>query len=1130
MKRVLTWLFLVYSITATAVRAQAPANIAKGFAPDKVFDFHDVDHINLYNGSLNIALPIGQSFHVNGPLSYGLSLSYSGNNWLQRTNNYRWFSQTTGWHDLYKHFSVAYGDGSIEGWNSGLGWRLSVGGELLPYGMNPDGCACYEYQSPDGGLHSFYPTLHPLSSMDPVEDQHNEPATQYTTDGTYIRMLRVLGTKMVNGQPISVYFRDLEFPDGTIRRFPDEGGVMAEMRDRFGNKVTVDSTPANGLPHRVISDGTRTQTISFVRIPVVTDPDIQTPAETAGGDIAYYDVVKTVTMSGFAGTPSVFTFHYGNGASDAATTLSRPIADNQDCAVEATVQLAMLTSVDLADGSSWKMSYDTGDGGISYSSAYTPQTPAPPQHPSICDSGSLTELPGFSGNLKSLTLPTGGAIRWNYGRNVFPPELYTTGHPVATGVGYMGGDKLQHSVGVTQRTEENAAQQLISKRTYNTRYYAAYPNLEHTSITTVKTWTGFNPDGSNGSVFSRSVNYFSISNSMNNIGTERREFGLPLTRYATDPENGTPQFGRAPETDPVTSTDTLRDGRYLSTKLYDKDNHLVRATYVRYEGDAEMINGQSFNRRPASDAIVDFDQSGGVTTVATSDSSDYDGLGHYRTTTVSGTGFPGRTSRTVTTNYNKPDSLAGPGYNSGTYTNNESAFNEPNIELPWILDTYSSKTVSDGSTSRKSVFCFDPDSGFLNRSRITANGVGFSTGDVLTRFTGDGHGNVASEESFGGDLQVLRTDALCGSEITAVGASTLPRYRVDHLYSAGSLSKSAFVDGIGSDILITADNTIDANTGLPSIARDSAGLATTFSYDTSGRLVLSQPDNAVIARSAVSVITYTNASTSGPASVLVKQVNAANSTVTQNRYEFDSLGRLWKSFRLMPSGNWSVTETLYDSSGLKATESSLESSSATTHHYTTFTWDVLGRPRTIQSPDTTLLSYAYPDSSRTDRTTQISTAAGAADSNVVVHERYDRFGKLVSVDEPADQTSSTQTTGGSVVTQYTYDIDDHLTGVAMPNNGVVQHRSFAYDGRGFLLSETHPELGSAGNGSTAYSSFDAHGHAGSVITGSAGGHFDLALTYDLAGRLTKIEDLDPVNASRRTVKSFVFATANDPIT
>ena len=66
---------------------------------------------------------------------------------------------------------------------------------------------------------------------------------------------------------------------------------------------------------------------------------------------------------------------------------------------------------------------------------------------------------------------------------------------------------------------------------------------------------------------------------------------------------------------------------------------------------------------------------------------------------------------------------------------------------------------------------------------------------------------------------------------------------------------------------------------------------------------------------------------------------------------------------------------------------------------------------------------------------------------------------------------------------------------------MTQTRSFAYDRAGLLQSETHPELGTAGNGTTTYPRYDSRGHLLRQIDGGN----DLTFAYDPAERIFQVK-------------------------
>jgi hypothetical protein len=56
-------------------------NTNSGVAVDQVFQVGNVDNINLFNGSLTVAIPLGITYPVNGSFSYRFTLVGNSNPW-----------------------------------------------------------------------------------------------------------------------------------------------------------------------------------------------------------------------------------------------------------------------------------------------------------------------------------------------------------------------------------------------------------------------------------------------------------------------------------------------------------------------------------------------------------------------------------------------------------------------------------------------------------------------------------------------------------------------------------------------------------------------------------------------------------------------------------------------------------------------------------------------------------------------------------------------------------------------------------------------------------------------------------------------------------------------------------------
>ena len=123
-------------------------------------------------------------------------------------------------------------------------------------------------------------------------------------------------------------------------------------------------------------------------------------------------------------------------------------------------------------------------------------------------------------------------------------------------------------------------------------------------------------------------------------------------------------------------------------------------------------------------------------------------------------------------------------------------------------------------------------------------------------------------------------------------------------------------------------------------------------------------------------------------------------------------------------------------------------------------------------------------------------SASGADTEVTVAEKYDGQGNLMQVNEPSGPTKPGLL--DNVRTSYSFDVGGHLVGVTMtPPAGNPQLRTFGYDSRGLLVSETHPE-----KSPVSYGGYDSRGHAWTSLDGDVG----LKFSYDGTERLERVSD------------------------
>ncbi|HEY0553788.1 MAG TPA: hypothetical protein VGG20_05940, partial [Thermoanaerobaculia bacterium] len=298
-RRALGFLLVAGLLAATArpAAAQEHPNTARGF--NAGFGGGDVDSVNPFNGNLVIHIPIGQAYKVNGHLGYQLSLIYNNNVWDYQKRD----DMTTG-----QTYTQAIPNRTA---NAGLGWTVSLGRLNPPTSLDVD-TSRPAYLSPDGALHTFYPTLH--------EGDATVSGVQFTRDGTYLRYKAATS--------------EIEFPDGTVHHF-NAAGFPDQIHDRFTNQGAF--TNQIGIDYTnpslwAISDGFRIQKVWF-------------------RNVLGFQVVDRIELTAFGtGIPATWKFRYNT---DDAIPYQVIGCKNTDPLNPQTVPL--LTQVLLPDGSTYKM-------------------------------------------------------------------------------------------------------------------------------------------------------------------------------------------------------------------------------------------------------------------------------------------------------------------------------------------------------------------------------------------------------------------------------------------------------------------------------------------------------------------------------------------------------------------------------------------------------------------------------------------------------------------------------------------------------------------------------------------------------------------------------------------------------
>lgn len=501
---------------------------------------------------------------------------------------------------------------------------------------------------------------------------------------------------------------------------------------------------------------------------------------------------------------------------------------------------------------------------------------------------------------------------------------------------------------------------------------------------------------------------------------------------------------------------------------------------------------------------------GGACFIASENSED-NGTGVYGKV-VQTSNFPGAVTKTTTTKYTQW-ALA----------------DIVNAAKPWITTLYSERTVEAGAETRRELACFNSATGFLDRHRLLRNAASPGAADLLTVYQPSALGDVSFVQSYGGDQQPnLPLTHSCTDSLSTLS----PWYKVENhyltpvdggvaMYAGGALVWSRYCDRatggpLGFKVL---DRTIDRFTGAVTATRDSAGITTTYDYEATPLRLKS----VTTAGGATTSYEY-NPRTPSKNPHVIATVRDAEGVVATNTYEYDLLGRMRRSSSTLPNGNVAVVQTNYDALGragstTEPVERNAHPFSDVTGPSTSFTYDAFGRPTSVLAPDASRTTFDYTGVRRKVRQSTVETVTGGKIAPVT--ELYDPEGRVAAVMEKSGPN------GEDVTTSYTYDVAGNLTRVVTTSPaGVTQTRTFAYDGRGFLTAETHPENVTTdpvtrqpqpGSDRIAFE-YDARGHL--TKKDAFGTAFDLTFTYDSAERLVKV-----FGPGSSLLKKFDFGTS-----
>ncbi|HEX8618817.1 MAG TPA: hypothetical protein VF911_14635 [Thermoanaerobaculia bacterium] len=469
---------LTMLLTLTAV-AQPHPTIERGFHAEKVYQFGNVDSVNVFNGNVLVTPRAWPSFPVSSTLTYRVPLVYNAKIW----------DYVMIYDDLHPGQSWVKAQLDHKS-NAGIGWRVSFG-RLKGY----DGAAAgsnelSEYEGPDGAIHKLHKTKHPADGA-----TLEEPFTWYTRDGSQIRVRKVNGRMLV------------EFPTGEVHEYEYVSASNWRIK-RMRDQATVNGEPVNFVDVFY-------ETSSTVCAYPLTEVWRLADSHGRRQDVCFRNqmhdgevrpTVSEVVVRGVNNAVERYTFGHTS-----MTVPRERRAKNSWSEDSNTVTAPTLTSITLPDGSTYAMKYASDGAG----------QVAP-------------------GRINELTLPTGGRTTWEYviwqmahteacltyARD--PLDFYTFTPGVKTKTAYPAGETTGGATwNYTPHMEPNGGPYYeCTDEAGNLLGYGEKPGEQFT--VTLKA-----PDNN------ETVHYFSVWPGYNNQvlasdgGFRPSEYGLPFTRRFT---------------------------------------------------------------------------------------------------------------------------------------------------------------------------------------------------------------------------------------------------------------------------------------------------------------------------------------------------------------------------------------------------------------------------------------------------------------------------------------------------------------------------------------------------------------------------------------------------------------------
>jgi len=1053
-KTVLSCLFAVSLTVAVAAHGQQHPNIARGYLPQKTYEANEVDTINVFNGTLNVRIPLGQTYRVNADLSYQLAVTHASNAWERGEHYFIQYSPDP----PYSEEVVTSYSFPERHMNAGFGWILTLGQMFSRNGSlactpapSPSGGCGETYLSPDGAQHVFYDKLH---GNNPAEAPYTGGGAPqwigYTRDGTYLRAKRFADRY------------EIEFPDGNVHTFDRSSGMLNEIADSHGNAITVVSGARGSGPFATSSKWTISD--STGRVQYVYFRPAPSYAEIEFDQVVTHEMVDYVDLAAFDGARALYYFDYNSDglpspSAPPSMLLPRRCPVTEPSLAE-TVRVPILGAIRIPENLEYRMTYDLA--GQQY-----------------CSGMSLYGGTA-SGNILSMKLPTGASIDYSYGVYTYPSptdnplnRAFTEVPGIVERVIWDGLRKVSHTSYGQDRDFNDGRQDGRDQRRVTIRR------------------------NSGGDVMNMTRHYFTtcVLSGCANMG----EYGLPLTRSATSNGAYLSTETMAPDATTVDrSTYVLfeGDGNLTPTLLplsYDFNRRVKRSRILYEDGKSTDVEHSDF------DGLGNYRQ-----TVTTSNIAD----GSQRTEYANFN--PGRGTFNVTSNGTVSGTFVMP---AATAIWRWNTYDVQRATEGGVTSSRVSCFDSSGFLTSRRVSASFGSSPSLQPNDLVVIFGNDGHGNVASE---QYLGGDTTPPPLGGTGAPAPTSTTCVPASSTETSRVKHAYAAGSLKSsyavaANGLPMSNFLQDrvIDSNTgLVKSSREASSPNTNGSSAND--GLQILFQYDLLGRLRQETPQGSNRGASKRHVYSPDTRQ------VDVFEESAPNATLLRkNTTILDGLGRVIEERRSIPNDVTASRTWQYDELGRVTAASSWGTG---TPSFTRFGYDNFDRLTRQEAPDGAVVTHVYTGVSNVETVSRVRTGGTASTfvhSDALKKTSYDSAGRVRRVVEPTGVITRYSYDVGKGLrhvcadeanncTQnrwFTYDNRGFLVAEQSPELGASGNGSatYLYDARGSQIRRT---IGSPNGDFDVWMDYDRAGRLTRVYE---------AKTTDGAHRILKLFDYGLAN-------------------